>query len=75
MFYCKNLSAWVFRFHKSIIKSKAALTYEAAQCIIDDINDNSKLAQSLRGLNMLAKITKKLRLENGALTLASPEIR
>lgn len=63
------------RFHKSVIKSKAALTYEAAQAIIDDVSDNGSLAQSLRGLNTLAKIIKKRRLDNGALTLASPEIR
>uniref|UniRef100_A0A069DZM9 Protein DIS3 homolog n=1 Tax=Panstrongylus megistus TaxID=65343 RepID=A0A069DZM9_9HEMI len=63
------------RYHKSVIKSKAALTYGEAQAIIDDNADESILATSLRGLNMLAKILKKKRLEKGALVLASPEIR
>lgn len=63
------------RFHKSVIKSKSAMTYEAAQAVIDDVSDNSELALSLRGLNSLAKILKKRRMDNGALSLASPEIR
>ncbi|KAK9499175.1 hypothetical protein O3M35_003675 [Rhynocoris fuscipes] len=63
------------RFHKSVIKSKAALTYAEAQAIIDDNSNQSDIALSLRGLNKLAKILKKGRLEKGALVLASPEIR
>ncbi|XP_073988911.1 exosome complex exonuclease RRP44-like protein Dis3 [Rhodnius prolixus] len=63
------------RYQKSVIKSKAALTYGEAQAIIDDKTDKSTLATSLRGLNNLAKILKKGRLEKGALVLASPEIR
>lgn len=63
------------KFHKSVIKSKAALTYEEAQIIIDDKNVNDDVAKSLRLLNKLAKILRKRRQENGALNLASPEIR
>ncbi|XP_055847363.1 exosome complex exonuclease RRP44 [Episyrphus balteatus] len=63
------------RFHKSVIKSKKAMTYEEAQIIIDDKNQNNELAKSLRNLNKLAKILKKKRMDNGALVLASPEIR
>lgn len=63
------------KFHKSIIESKAALTYEEAQIIIDDNNKNDDIAKSLRQLNKLAKILKKRRTEKGALNLASPEIR
>ncbi|XP_055377546.1 exosome complex exonuclease RRP44 [Condylostylus longicornis] len=63
------------RYHKSVIKSKAAMTYEQAQIIIDDKNQNDDIAKSLRNLNKLAKILKKKRLDNGALVLASPEIR
>lgn len=63
------------KFHKSVIESKAALTYEQAQIIIDDKNLNDDIAVSLRQLNKLAKILKKRRTDNGALVLASPEIR
>lgn len=63
------------KFHKSVIESKAALTYEQAQMIIDDKNKNDEVAQSLRQLNRLAKILKKRRMAKGALVLASPEIR
>lgn len=63
------------KYHKSVIESKAALTYEQAQLIIDDKNINGDVAQSLRLLNKLAKIMKKRRKDKGALELASPEIR
>uniref|UniRef100_A0A2M4CSQ7 Protein DIS3 homolog n=1 Tax=Anopheles darlingi TaxID=43151 RepID=A0A2M4CSQ7_ANODA len=63
------------KFHKSVIKSKEALTYEQAQLIIDDRSQTNDVAVSLRLLNRLAKILKRRRTENGALVLASPEIR
>ncbi|XP_062555669.1 exosome complex exonuclease RRP44 [Armigeres subalbatus] len=63
------------KFHKSVIKSKAALTYQEAQLIIDDPTQTNQTAKSLRLLNKLAKILKKRRIDNGALVLASPEIR
>lgn len=63
------------RFCKSIICSRQAMTYEEAQLKIDDATQQDAIAESLRGLNQLAKKLKKKRLENGALTLASPEIR
>ncbi|TGZ55492.1 exosome complex exonuclease RRP44 [Temnothorax longispinosus] len=63
------------RFCKSIICSRQAMTYEEAQLKIDDATQRDAIAASLRGLNQLAKKLKKKRLENGALTLASPEIR
>lgn len=53
------------KFHKSVIESKAAMTYEQAQLIIDDKNKNDEIAKSLRRLNSLAKILKKRRTENG----------
>lgn len=53
------------KYHKSVIESKAALTYEEAQIIIDDRNRNDDVAKSLRTLNKLAKILKKRRMENG----------
>lgn len=62
------------KFHKSVIRSKASLTYQEAQNRIDS-SSQDELTQSLRGLNKLAKILKKNRIENGALVLASSEIR
>jgi exosome complex exonuclease DIS3/RRP44 len=43
------------RFHKSIIRSTAALTYEAAQTLIDHAPPSDATAESLRQLNRLAK--------------------
>uniref|UniRef100_A0A3P9P409 Protein DIS3 homolog n=1 Tax=Poecilia reticulata TaxID=8081 RepID=A0A3P9P409_POERE len=63
------------RFTKSIINSKASLTYAEAQMRIDDANKNDDITESLRGLNKLAKILKRKRVENGALTLSSLEVR
>lgn len=53
------------RFHKSIILSRAALTYEEAQLRIDDPTQTDDIARSLRGLNSLAKLLKRRRIENG----------
>uniref|UniRef100_A0A1A8MX30 Exosome complex exonuclease RRP44 n=1 Tax=Nothobranchius pienaari TaxID=704102 RepID=A0A1A8MX30_9TELE len=63
------------RFTKSVINSKASLTYAEAQMRIDDTNKTDDITQSLRGLNKLAKILKRQRIENGALTLSSLEVR
>lgn len=63
------------RFTKSVINSKASLTYAEAQMRIDSAAMNDDITTSLRGLNQLAKILKKGRIEKGALTLSSPEIR
>lgn len=63
------------RFHKSIIKSKRAMTYEEAQLTIDDKSKTDSVAESLRNLNKLAKILKRRRLEKGALVLASTEVK
>ena len=53
------------RYHKSIICSRQAMTYEEAQIKIDDVSQQDTLAKSLRGLNSLAKILKKKRIDNG----------
>ncbi|CAI5449786.1 unnamed protein product [Caenorhabditis angaria] len=63
------------KYHKSLIKSKAALTYEKAQEIIDDPKENHDVAQGLRGLMKLSKVLNARRMGNGALTLASSEVR
>ncbi|XP_076839145.1 exosome complex exonuclease RRP44 [Brachyhypopomus gauderio] len=62
-------------FTKSVINSKASLTYAEAQMRIDDASMNDDITKSLRGLNALAKILKGRRIEKGALTLSSPEVR
>ncbi|XP_033115744.1 exosome complex exonuclease RRP44-like [Anneissia japonica] len=63
------------RFCKSVICSRSAYTYEQAQLKIDDKSQSDALTLSLRNLNKLAKILKRGRMSNGALTLASAEIR
>uniref|UniRef100_A0A673CSV2 Exosome complex exonuclease RRP44 n=1 Tax=Sphaeramia orbicularis TaxID=375764 RepID=A0A673CSV2_9TELE len=75
------LKTW---FTKSIINSKvkhnknhdlfAYLLY-LSQMRIDDTTMNDDITKSLRGLNKLAKILKRRRIENGALTLSSLEVR
>ncbi|XP_033956817.1 exosome complex exonuclease RRP44 [Pseudochaenichthys georgianus] len=63
------------RFTKSVIKSKASLTYAEAQMRIDDTTQTDDITKNLRGLNKLAKILKKHRILKGALTLSSLEVR
>lgn len=53
------------RYCKSIIRSRAAMTYDEAQLKIDDATQQDAVATSLRNLNSLAKKLKKRRLENG----------
>lgn len=45
--------------------SQASLTYAEAQMRIDDASKNDDITKSLRGLNKLAKILKRKRIENG----------
>ncbi|CAI4231946.1 unnamed protein product [Auanema sp. JU1783] len=63
------------KYHKSLIRSKAALTYKEAQERIDDSSKDDDVTLSLRGLMKLSKVLKNKRTANGALTLASSEIR
>ncbi|PKI85124.1 Dis3p [Malassezia vespertilionis] len=62
-------------FFKSVIASKAAFTYEEAQTRKDDASLNDAITKSIRLLNTLAIKLKQRRMENGALNLASPEVR
>ncbi|CAG8501894.1 15486_t:CDS:10 [Rhizophagus irregularis] len=62
-------------FTKSIISSKESFTYEEAQARIDDQRLQDDLTKGLRVLNDLAKKLRARRMERGALTLASPEVR
>jgi len=63
------------RFCRSLIKSRASLSYAQAQTMMDDPSDSQNLTLSLRSLNALAKKLRANRLSQGALTLASPEVR
>ena len=62
-------------FFKALIKSRAALSYGEAQARMDDKNMQDDLTLSLRRLNALAKLLRRKRIEAGALTLASPEVK
>ncbi|KAJ6501480.1 hypothetical protein C8R47DRAFT_228458 [Mycena vitilis] len=63
------------RFTKSVIKSKAAFTYEEAQLRKDDPNRQDSLTIAIRLLNTLAQKLKAARMAAGALNLASPEVK
>ena len=62
------------RFHKSVIRSVAAMSYGAAQAIIDDAADTSPLAMDLRVMLKLTQRLRAARVARGALSLASPEV-
>jgi exosome complex exonuclease DIS3/RRP44 len=61
------------RFTKSVIASKEAFTYEAAQRRKDDASLNDPLTEGIRLLNSI-KLRAK-RMAAGALNLASPEVK
>ena len=48
-----------------LISLQAAFTYEEAQLRIDDDSMQDNVTLGLRGLNRLAKILKKKRMDNG----------
>lgn len=60
---------------KSVIRSREAFSYEAAQLRIDDQSKNDDLTQGMRTLLMLSKKLRRRRMDAGALNLASPEVR
>lgn len=62
-------------FTKSIIKSREAFSYEAAQMRIDDPTQKDPLTEGMRILLKLSKKLKQKRLDAGALNLASPEVK
>lgn len=63
------------RFTKSIIRSRAALTYAEAQARMEDARLTDEITTSLREMNRLAKLLRAQRAERGALSLASPEVK
>ncbi|GAA5957793.1 hypothetical protein JCM21900_004555 [Sporobolomyces salmonicolor] len=63
------------RFTKSVIASKEAFTYEAAQKRKDDLSLQDPLTEGIRLLNALAIKLRAKRMAAGALNLASPEVK
>ncbi|KAI0160926.1 RNB-domain-containing protein [Hypoxylon sp. FL1284] len=63
------------RFTKSVIKSREAFSYEQAQLRIDDTSQQDDLTQGMRTLLMLSKKLKQKRMDAGALSLSSPEVK
>jgi exosome complex exonuclease DIS3/RRP44 len=62
-------------FTKSVIRSKFSFTYEEAQTRIDDERMQDNVTKGIRVLNKFAKILRQKRMDAGALTLSSPEVR
>lgn len=58
-----------------MIRSRASLSYYKAQEMMDDPTDNTPLTSGLRGLLKIATVLRDKRMENGALTLSSPELK
>lgn len=63
------------RFAKTVINSKAALSYDEAQALLDDPSQKGVLPTSIRLLNKIARTLRQRRKDDGALSLASPEVR
>ncbi|AEO54131.1 hypothetical protein MYCTH_2296319 [Thermothelomyces thermophilus ATCC 42464] len=63
------------RFTKSVIKSREAFSYEQAQLRVDDASQQDDLTKSIRTLMALSKKLKQKRLDAGALSLSSPEVK
>lgn len=71
----KNADIVSANFTKSVIRSREAFSYEAAQLRIDDESQQDDLTQGMRHLMMLSKKLRAKRMAAGALNLASPEVR
>ncbi|KAK4128190.1 RNB-domain-containing protein [Parathielavia appendiculata] len=63
------------RFTKSVIKSREAFSYEQAQLRVDDQSQQDELTKSIRTLLALSRKLKQKRLDAGALSLSSPEVK
>lgn len=71
----KNAEIVSSSFTKSVIRSREAFSYEAAQQRIDDKSQKDDLTQGMRTLLKLSKNLRQKRMYAGALNLASPEVR
>lgn len=62
------------KYCKTIIRSRRAFTYMEAQELMES-NSETSIAVSIRNLNKIAKKLKQKRLNDGALTLASTQVK
>lgn len=62
-------------FFKSIIHSRAAMTYAQAQTLLDDPSADTPVARGVKLLASVARSLKRRRIEDGALQLASSEVK
>lgn len=63
------------RFTKSVIKSREAFSYEEAQLRVEDASQQDDLTKGMRTLLTLSKKLKQKRMDAGALSLSSPEVK
>jgi len=63
------------KFAKTVIHSERAFSYGEAQSQMDDPSFTDELTENVRTLNKIAKRLKAERVKNGALNLASPEVK
>lgn len=63
------------RFTKSVIKSREAFSYEEAQLRVEDTSQQDDLTKGIRTLLELSKKLKQKRMDAGALSLSSPEVK
>lgn len=63
------------RFTKSVIKSREAFSYEEAQLRVDDASQQDDLTNGIRTLMALSKKLRQKRMDAGALSLSSPEVK
>ena len=63
------------KFGKSLICSRWSGNYYKAQEMINDPSDQTPLTKSLRGLMKIAVVLRQKRMNAGALTLATPELK
>ena len=63
------------QYFKSIIHSRSAMTYQAAQELLDDADAVTPVARAVKLLASIARCLRRQRIESGALSLASPEVK
>lgn len=64
-----------YSFTRSVIRSRAQLSYAEAQARMDDAGTHDEITVGLRELNRLARLLRAARFAAGALELASPEVK
>ena len=82
-FDAKTLEVVDVKFAKTLIRSRASLSYRAAQDLIDGVSSSTSgaaaappgAAESLRALLKVSRALKARRVEAGALSLASTQLR